>query len=119
MEYELYREMDESKIPNLNNLEKAFYEKSKVLGGVIRGKRVGLPYDWGTEAMAWNTEKLSPKYGELSYGDHVGPRIRRQSHLSSPFGFHRRGPVSGCRGQAALATGCTTPTATREDAQDL
>jgi spermidine/putrescine transport system substrate-binding protein len=68
MEYDLYREMDESKIPNLKNLQPAFYEKSKVLGGVIRGKRVGLPYDWGTEAMAWNTKEIQPKYGELSYG---------------------------------------------------
>jgi hypothetical protein len=45
MEYELYQEIDESKIANLNNLETAFYEKSKELGGVIRGKRMGLPYD--------------------------------------------------------------------------
>lgn len=68
MEYDLYREIDESKIPNLNNLEPAFYEKSKKLGGVIRNKRVGLPYDWGTEAIAWNSDHFSPKYGELSYG---------------------------------------------------
>lgn len=68
MEHELYREIDESRIPNLSNLEKAFYEKSKILGGVIRGKRVGLPYDWGTEAMAWNTAKQKFDYGELSFG---------------------------------------------------
>lgn len=68
MDYELYQEMDESKITNLSNLEPSFYEKSKKLGGVIGGKRVGLPYDWGTEGMAWNTEKKSFKYGELSYG---------------------------------------------------
>jgi spermidine/putrescine transport system substrate-binding protein len=68
MEYDLYQEIDESKIPNLNNLETAFYEKSKELGGVIRGKRVGLPYDWGTEAIAWNTAEYKASYGELSYG---------------------------------------------------
>ena len=68
MEYDLYREMDEAKIPNLKNLQPAFYEKSKELGGVIRGKRVGLPYDWGTEAVAWNTEAFQARYGELSYG---------------------------------------------------
>jgi len=77
MEFELYQEIDEGKIPNLNNLESAFYEKSKKLGGVIRGQRVGLPYDWGTEAMAFNTEKLDFKYNDLSYGnlwddDYVG-----------------------------------------------
>ncbi len=68
MEFELYQEIDENKIPNLKNLENAFYEQSKKLGGVIRGKRVGLPYDWGTEAVAWRTDKLNFKYGELSYG---------------------------------------------------
>ncbi len=68
MQYDLYAPIDESKIPNLNNMEKAFYEKSAELGGVFEGKRVAYPYDWGTEATAWNTDKASFKYGELSYG---------------------------------------------------
>jgi spermidine/putrescine transport system substrate-binding protein len=68
MEFDLYQELDEGRITNLGNLEPAFYEKSKKLGGVINGKRVGLPYDWGTEAMAWNTDKAEFTYGELSYG---------------------------------------------------
>ncbi len=68
MEFELYREIDESKITNLKNVEPSFWESSGKQGGVINGKRVGLPYDWGTEAVAWNTDKLSFKYGELSYG---------------------------------------------------
>ena len=75
MDFDLYREMDESRIPNLSNLEPAFYEKSKKLGGVIRGKRVGLPYDWGTEAMAFNTDDLSYGYGDLSYGSMWDPRF--------------------------------------------
>jgi len=69
MDFDLYQEIDEGKIPNLSNLESAFYEKSKKLGGVIRGQRVGFPYDWGTEGMAFNTEKLDLKYGGLSYGN--------------------------------------------------
>lgn len=68
MDFELYRSIDESKVVNLNNLEPAFYEKSKELGGVVGGKRIGLPYTWGTEAMAWRTDKKDFKYGELSYG---------------------------------------------------
>ena len=68
MEYDLYQEIDEDKIPNLANVIETFYKKSKILGGVIRGKHVGLPYDWGTEAIAWNTDKYSFKYGELSFG---------------------------------------------------
>jgi len=68
MEFELYRELEISKITNLKNLEPSFWESSGKQGGVIDGKRVGLPYDWGTEAMTWNTDELSFKYGELSYG---------------------------------------------------
>jgi spermidine/putrescine transport system substrate-binding protein len=68
MEFDLYREIDESKITNLKNLEPSFYETSKKLGGVVNGKRVSFPYDWGTEAMAWNTNELKFKYGELSFG---------------------------------------------------
>ncbi|MBW2583234.1 MAG: extracellular solute-binding protein [Deltaproteobacteria bacterium] len=68
MEYDLYQKVDKSRIPNLGNVIETFYKKSKILGGVIRGKHVGLPYDWGTEAVAWNTDKYSFKYGELSFG---------------------------------------------------
>ena len=68
MEFELYQEIDESKITNLNNVEPSFWESSGKQGGIIRGQRVGLPYDWGTEAIAWNTDELSFKYGELSFG---------------------------------------------------
>ena len=68
MDFDLYREIDESKIPNLKNMGRSFYEKSAKLGGVVRGKRVSFPYDWGTEATAWNTNELNFKYGELSFG---------------------------------------------------
>jgi len=78
MDFELYREIDESKIPNLKNMEKSFYEKSGKLGGIVRGKRVSLPYDWGTEACAWNTDELSFKYGELSFGTMWDPQYAQK-----------------------------------------
>ncbi len=68
-DFELMLELDESKIPNLANMLPAFYEKSKDLGGVWQGKRVAYPYDWGTEALAWNTEAVTLAYGEASFGD--------------------------------------------------
>ena len=78
MEFELYRELEESKITNLKNLEPSFWESSAKQGGVIDGKRVGLPYDWGTEAMTWNTDELSFKYGELSYGTMWQPEFAQK-----------------------------------------
>ena len=78
MEFELYQEIIESKITNLNNLEPSFWESSAKQGAVIRGQRVGLPYDWGTEAIAWRTDKLDFKYGELSYGDLWEPEFAQK-----------------------------------------
>ncbi len=78
MEFELYQEINESKITNLNNLEPSFWESSGKQGGIIRGKRVGLPYDWGTEAIAWRTDKLNFKYGELSYGTMWEPEFAQK-----------------------------------------
>ncbi len=75
MDFDLYREIDESKIPNFNNVEKSFQEGSGKQGGIVRGKRVGLPYDWGTEACAWNTDQLDFKYGELSYNTMWEPQF--------------------------------------------
>ena len=56
-------------------MEPSFWESSGKQGGIIRGKRVGLPYDWGTEVCAWNTDKLSFKYGELSYASMWNPQF--------------------------------------------
>lgn len=78
MDFELYRELDESKITNLNNLEPSFWDISGKTGGIIGGKRVGLPYNWGTEACAWNTDKLSFKYGELSYNTMWDPEFAQK-----------------------------------------
>ncbi|MEX2199844.1 MAG: extracellular solute-binding protein [Dongiaceae bacterium] len=68
-DFELLLPLDESKIPNLANMLPAFYEKSADLGGVWQGKRVAFPYDWGTEALAWNTDEATLEYGSASFGD--------------------------------------------------
>lgn len=68
-DFELLAELDESRIPNLSNMISSFYEKSEELGAVWKGKRVALPYDWGTEALAWNTEHVTLEYGSASFGD--------------------------------------------------
>jgi spermidine/putrescine transport system substrate-binding protein len=68
MDFDLYQQIDEGKIPNLKNMITSLYENSGKLGGVVHGKRVSLPYDWGTEACAWNTDEMDFKYGELSFG---------------------------------------------------
>lgn len=36
---------------------------------IWNGKQYHLPYLWGTEALAWRTDKWSRRYRDLSYGD--------------------------------------------------
>ena len=61
--------IDPSKIPNLTNVYPSFMEESAGLGAQIDGKWYALPYDWGTEALAFNTELADLKYGTASFGD--------------------------------------------------
>ena len=40
------------------------------------GKWYALPYDWGTEALACNTEKVTLEYGKASFGDLWKPEYK-------------------------------------------
>lgn len=68
VEYELLAELDESKI-NVDGVVPSIWESSKSLGGVQNGKRYNVPFNWGTESLAFDTEALSLAYDEASYGD--------------------------------------------------
>src|SRR3546814_12107413 len=35
-----------------------------------------LPYHWGTEALAWRTDKRESSYADLSYGDLWTPEMK-------------------------------------------
>src|SRR3546814_1818382 len=35
-----------------------------------------LPYHWGTEALAWRTDKWESSYADLSYGDLWTPEMK-------------------------------------------
>ena len=51
-------------------------ENSKLLGATRDGKWYALPYDWGTEALAWNTGKTTLEYGKASFGDLWKPEYK-------------------------------------------
>lgn len=61
--------LDPAKAPNISNLFPSMMEQSAGLGAQRDGKWYGLPYDWGTEALAWNTEQVTLEYGKASFGD--------------------------------------------------
>ena len=64
---DLLQAIDESKI-NVDGIIPALYDKSIDLGGTYRGKRMLIPFDWGTEAIAFDSSARQYKYGELSFG---------------------------------------------------
>src|SRR5262245_52207073 len=56
--------IEEGKLPNLSKVIPNFMEQSARLGARKDGKWYALPYDWGTEALAWNTSKTKLEYGK-------------------------------------------------------
>jgi spermidine/putrescine transport system substrate-binding protein len=60
--------LDPAKAPNIGNIFPSMMEQSAGLGAQRDGKWYGLPYDWGTEALAFHTD-LKLEYGKASFGD--------------------------------------------------
>jgi spermidine/putrescine transport system substrate-binding protein len=68
--------LDFNKIPNLKNVYPSFMEQSAGLGAEVGGKWYALPYDWGTEALSYNTEQVTLEYGKASFGDIWKPEYK-------------------------------------------
>ena len=54
----------------------SFLEQTIALGAQKDGKFYALPYDWGTEALAYNTEQVKLEYGKASFGDIWKPEYK-------------------------------------------
>jgi len=63
----LLMEIDESRI-DMDNIIPSMVRDSIELGGVQRGKRLALPFDWGTEAITFNSEVYPLADDEVSFG---------------------------------------------------
>lgn len=64
----LLQEIDEKKF-SVSAVVPSIYRNSLTLGAAHRGKRYLVPFDWGTEAITYDSSKFPKKSGELSYGD--------------------------------------------------
>ncbi len=65
---DLLQPLDLKKI-NVDAIIPSLMKKSKELGAVFRRKRYLVPFDWGTEAMIFDSSQRDYKYGTMSYGD--------------------------------------------------
>lgn len=71
----LLAEIDESKA-DIDKLIPSMYRDSIQLGGVQRGKRVAIPFDWGTEAITFDSGAFDMGDAEVSYGSLWTPEAK-------------------------------------------
>lgn len=63
---DLLQPIDESRV-NADQIQPAIWEKSLDLGATRRGQRYAVPFNWGTEAIAFNSEERDYSYGKVSW----------------------------------------------------
>ena len=70
--------LDESKV-KMDNIIPSMVRDSFNLGATYRGKRYLLPFDWGTEAITFNSEKMPMSDAEVSFGSLWVPEAKGAS----------------------------------------
>ncbi|RAH99487.1 spermidine/putrescine ABC transporter substrate-binding protein [Acuticoccus sediminis] len=68
----LLQEIDESRA-NVSAIIPSMYRDSIQLGGVQLGKRVAIPFDWGTEAITFDSSAMDLADADVSYGSLWAP----------------------------------------------
>lgn len=63
---ELLQPVDESRV-KADQVQSAIWERSLDLGASRRGKRYGIPFNWGTEGVAFNSEVHNLTYENASW----------------------------------------------------
>ncbi|MEZ5791047.1 MAG: extracellular solute-binding protein [Nitratireductor sp.] len=64
----LLAELDETKMVNAGNLIQSMVNDSVKLGGTYRGKRMLMPFNWGTEAITFNSADMPIADADVSFG---------------------------------------------------
>lgn len=64
----LLAELDEAKLVNAGNLIQSMVNDSVALGGTYRGKRMLMPFNWGTEAITLDSSVFPMADADVSYG---------------------------------------------------
>ncbi len=64
----LLAELDEAKLVNAGNLIPSMVTDSVALGGTYRGKRMLMPFNWGTEAITFDSAAMPIADADVSYG---------------------------------------------------
>jgi spermidine/putrescine transport system substrate-binding protein len=73
----LLQPIDESKV-NMDNIIASMVRDSIQLGAVQDGKRVALPFNWGTEAITFNSKAVTVPEGDISFGTLWGAGLEKK-----------------------------------------
>ena len=89
----LLQPLDEGRLKNASNLIPSMVESSVPLGGTYRGTRMLLPFNWGTEAITFDSSTFDLADDEVSYGalwtpEAVGKAAFRQKSVLVGVGLH-------------------------------
>ena len=71
----LLQPLDETKL-NIDKLIPSMVNDSVSLGGTYRGKRMLLPFNWGTEAITFDSEALPIADADISFGSLWTPEAK-------------------------------------------
>jgi spermidine/putrescine transport system substrate-binding protein len=73
---DLLAPIDEKKL-KVDQVVPAMWRSSLRLGAAHRGRRYLVPFDWGTEAITWDSQKFPDwAYGKISFGDLFRPEVK-------------------------------------------
>ena len=75
----LLAELDEAKLVNAGNLIQSMVNDSVALGGTYRGKRMLMPFNWGTEAVTFDSSVFPMADADVSYGSLWTPEAAGKS----------------------------------------
>jgi len=64
----LLQPIDETRL-KISQINPAIYDKSLDLGASQRGERFGVPFNWGTEGLAFNSEEVDLNWETASWND--------------------------------------------------
>lgn len=90
---ELLQPLDEGRLDNASNLIPSMLESSVPLGGTDKGKRMLLPFNWGTEAITFDSSTFDLADDEVSFGslwmpEAGGKSAFRQKSVLVGVGLH-------------------------------
>lgn len=71
----LLQPIDENKA-NVGNVIPSMYRDSIQLGGVQNGQRIAIPFNWGTEAVTFDSSAMPLADSEVSYGSLWSPEAK-------------------------------------------